>query len=250
MAITKTTHYKFVDGKQVYEPTSVELYAGRVLKVEDVTESRNFSDTFDYTDFRTTTCTYALVWMGTRGIPTEYRGGRDVVWYLENDVPEYRKGDVRDLEFHEQFAWVDCTNIFSDRNNYSLSPAADAIVPTQETALMWANYIAWQAHQKALEEAAQAKALADAEAARKEAAERAKIAAAKVAKKAAKDASAKAIAEGMLARIPAKGTEVTVDGFTGKVFWTGATKYYGKWSARAGVKDSKGNVQWVPAEKF
>ena len=70
------------------------------------------------------------------------------------------------------------------------------------------------------------------------------------AKKTAKEAVLKAEAEKLLSRIPAKGTVVTVDGFTGKVFWAGVSKYYGAFNARAGVKDSKGEVRWVEATKF
>jgi nucleoid-associated protein YgaU len=80
-------------------------------------------------------------------------------------------------------------------------------------------------------------------------AEKAKKAAAQ-SKRDAKLQAAKSDAEALLARIPAKGTTVTVDGFTGKVFWVGVSKYRGKWNARAGVKDTKGNVQWIDAMKF
>ena len=70
------------------------------------------------------------------------------------------------------------------------------------------------------------------------------------AKKQAKEDALRSEAEKLLARIPAKGTMVTVDGFTGQVFWTGVSKYYGKFNARAGVKNSKGEVQWIDATKF
>ena len=41
-----------------------------------------------------------------------------------------------------------------------------------------------------------------------------------------------------------------MDGFTGKVFWMGVSKYRGAYNARAGVKDSKGEVAWIDAAKF
>ena len=156
----------------------------------------------------------------------------------------------RDLEFHEQFAWVDCTNMFVDRCGYSLQAKVDGEYVMFGEALMWANLIAWEAHHKVVRE----ENLRKAEEVRQEveaqkAQEEVKKAVRK-AKQEAKDVVLKAAAEGLLARIPAKGTEVTVDGFTGKVFWTGATKYRGSWSARAGVKNGKGEVVWVPAEKF
>jgi membrane protein involved in colicin uptake len=104
----------------------------------------------------------------------------------------------------------------------------------------------WDAHAAQLAvEAEEKRAAAEAQRAAAAAVE-----AAKAAKKAAKDAALRVEAEKLLARIPPKGTTVTVDGFTGKVFWTGASKYYGKWTARAGVKNAKGTVQWVSADRF
>jgi hypothetical protein len=73
---------------------------------------------------------------------------------------------------------------------------------------------------------------------------------AKAEKKAAKEAQLKDLAEALLARIPVKGTTVTVDGFTGKVFWTGVSKYRNAYNARAGVKDSNGEIAWIDAAKF
>lgn len=242
MPITKTTHYSYSNGMATHDPKTTVHYAGRVVAVETITETRNWSDTMDYSDFRTTTCTYALVWMGTRGVPAEYRGGRDLVWYFENDVPEYRKDDVRDLLPHEQFGWVDCTNLFSDRNGFSLDCAVDGL----DMQLLWGGvemldaYAAYKAHLVARKELEAREAERVAEEARKGAAARK----AKADKKAAKEAAAKSESEKLLAKVPAKGTKVTVGGFSGKVFWVGVTKYRSKWQARFGVKDSKGNVQW------
>lgn len=117
MAIIKHDHDSNV-------PNEV-LFAGRVIRIEKVTESRNHSDTMDYTDYRPTECTYALVWLGTRGVPPYVSGlprGRRIAkpfpspWDLEK---------VRDLKPEEQFAWIDCTNLHSDRFGYSLRAEAD-----------------------------------------------------------------------------------------------------------------------------
>jgi hypothetical protein len=234
-------------------PATSEVYfQHRVLRIEKTTETRNWSDTLDYSDHRSTECTWALVWLGTRNVPPSphHYAGERILAYI--DALKWDADKVRDLEVHEQFAWVDCTNLFSDRNGYSLSATVD---PFDMQLLhggpeMLDGCAAWEAFHTAR------MARIEAERAAKRA-EQAAIAAAEKAKKDARQAkrdaklqAEKAVAEGQLARIPAKGTTVTVDGFTGKVFWIGVSKYRGKWNARAGVKDSAGNVQWVPAEKF
>ncbi len=240
MPITKTNY------TNSYNISSVDtLFAGRVIRIEQLTEIRNWSDTLDYTDMRSVTATYALVWLGTHGVPPHAWHGRQ-----KADVVPASWLEPRTLEFHEQFAWVDCTNMFVDRNGYALKAEVDGEYGMFGEPLMWANLIAWESHHKAVAEKRaeelrieqEARLAAEADAAAKKAASKAK--------RDAKDAILKAAAEGMLARIPAKGTEVTVDGFTGKVFWTGCSKYRGAWSARAGVKNGKGEVIWVPADKF
>jgi hypothetical protein len=250
MPITKR-NYRY--GSNPVDRVDAEVFfVGQVLKVEKVTETRNWSDTLDYSDHRSTECTYALVWLGTRNVPpsqVRVAGGRTTAFF---DALKWDADKVRDLEVHEQFAWIDCTNLFSDRNGYSLEPHVD----TFDMQLLYGGpemidgVVAWEAYHKArLEQLAEEariavatrQALIDAEKAKKAAAQ---------AKRDAKLQAAKSAAEALLARIPAKGTTVTVDGFTGKVFWVGISKYYGKWNARAGVKDTKGNVQWIDAEKF
>ena len=250
MPITKR-NYRY--GSNPVDVVDAEVFfVGQVLKIEKVTETRNWSDTLDYSDHRSTECTYALVWLGTRGVPprqAQVADGR-VTAYIE--ALKWDADKVRDLEVHEQFAWIDCTRLFADRIGYTLEPHVD----TFDMQLLYGGpemiegVVAWEAYQAARRErlaeeartaAAARQAIIDAEKAKKAAAR---------AKRDAKLAAAKGDAEKLLARIPAKGTTVTVDGFTGKVFWVGVSKYYGKWNARAGVKDSKGNVQWIDAEKF
>ena len=241
MPITKT-NYRLNSGNL----DSVDvLFANRVIRIQEMDEVRNWSDTLDYMDMRGVTATYALVWLGTHGVPPEVRHGRQTTYPTPCswDKP-------RDLEFHEQFDWVDCTNMFTDRNGYSLQAAVDGEHGMFGEPLMWANLIAWEAYHKAAA-AKRAEELRLEQEARKaeEAAYQAKVAARK-AKRDAKDVILKAEAEKLLARIPAKGTKVIVDGFAGQVFWTGCSKYRGKWSARAGVKNAKGEVAWISAEKF
>ena len=234
-------------------PSTSEVYfQHRVLRIEKTTETRNWSDTLDYSDHRSTECTYALVWLGTHNVPpreVRVQGGRITAYF---DALKWDADKIRDLEVHEQFAWVDCTNLFVDRNGYSLVPSVD---PFDMQLLhggpeMLDGLAAWEVYHTARIAREEAERMAKlAEAAAHAAAEKAKRDA-RQAKRDAKLQAEKAVAEGQLARIPAKGTTVTVDGFTGKVFWIGVSKYRGKWNARAGVKDPKGNVQWVPADKF
>jgi len=244
--------------KEPYQYNSPELAAviggpkrffeGRVLRIEKTTEVRNWSDTLDYTDHRSTDCTWALVWLGTHGVPPEGRGR--IAAHLETYSWEADK--ARDLEVHEQYAWIDCTNLFSDRNGYRLVATVDSfdMQLLHGGPAMIEGVAVWEAFhtarlakldEEARIESEKRQAIIDAEAAKK---------AARQAKRDEKLAAAKSVAEGQLARIPAKGTRVTVDGFTGMVFWRGVSKYYGKWNARAGVKDGKGNVQWIDAGKF
>ena len=226
--------------------SSYALFQGRVLKIEEFTETRNHSDTLDYTDHRSTLCTYALVWLGTHGVPPSESAyaGRTLVAHETMREPGGYKSEYdrkpRDLEYWEQFAWVDCTNLFVWRGSDRLEPTVDAEMGVGEP-LMWANYLAWQAHQvslaeKARREAAELKAARDAELAK---------AAAKKAALAAKSDAEKAGVEAMMAHTPAKGTTCTVDGFTGKVFWKGVKLYRNRWRGTVGLKDAKGAVAWI-----
>lgn len=246
MPITKTIR-KHDPITYAYTGEDVEhLFVGRVLRIEKTIERRNWSDTLDYSDHRDTDCTWALVWLGTHGIPP--RVGHRVVAGPER----YSWETPCDLTIGEQYAWIDCTNLFADRNSFRLTPVVD----TFDMQLlhggpeMIEGVAAWEAFH-----AARIRAELEAIRVRDEA--RAAVIAAEAAKKAARQAkrdeklaAAKSVAEAALARIPAKGTRVTVGDFTGTVFWRGVASYYGKWNARAGVKDAKGNVQWIDADKF
>ena len=208
-------------------------FEGRVLQVRRFTAVRNLSDTLDYTDRQTVGCCEALVWLGTRGFAAgkRYGGGEGY-------------GDQVDLEFYEQFEWIDCSNLFAWRGERVMEPVEDAVVGKSEP-LMFANFLAWQAWQKVQAAAAEEKRLAEAKVACAEAKR-----AATLAKRWATEYSKRLAAEALLKGLPAKGTRVTVKGVTGQLAWTGASKYYGKWGARAGVKDAKGVMHWFTAEDF
>jgi len=78
-------------------------YVNRVVRVEKRKEERNHSDTLDYSDWRTTECTLALVYTG--------RVAREDSWI---DHRHYAAGT--ELPIEKRFFWLDCTNIFAWRN--------------------------------------------------------------------------------------------------------------------------------------
>jgi hypothetical protein len=204
-------------------------YSGRVIEIRRYKAHRNMSDTLDYTDWRTVDCCDALVWLGTEGHPGNYE------W-----------NPSRPLEFHEQFMWVDCSNHFSDRCGYTAHPEVD-VHPGSGEPIMWANLLAWRGHQEALRK----EKIAQKEAADVERRERfnAQLAAEAARKQAMEER--KAEAESLL-RIwaPSKGSEVTLEGLTGTVFWTGVKHYRGAWRSTVGVKDKAGTAHWVDISKF
>jgi hypothetical protein len=206
--------------------TTVE-YTGCVLRIEWREESRNHSETLDYSDWRHTTCTYATVWLGEHGIP----GGR--------------YGTARDLDIHEQIAVIDCTNLFGWMDSSTVTAEVDTdIDPRAEVALL-----TWEAFEKA-RKTAEAKAV-EAEVARR-AEEVKKAAAAKAAKEAQKQAKLTATAvaaEVELTKVQSlKGKPVTLkSGFQGTLFWCGIKAYRGVNSARIGVRNAKGDVEWASA---
>ncbi len=108
--------------------TETRAYEGRVVKVRKYVADRNHSDTLDYTDFRSTQVTEALVYMGRHGKP---------YW-------NYIDQADRDLELHERFAWVDCTNLFTWRGSLHREPVVD-----EQWVLLIPGFIddyeAWQA---------------------------------------------------------------------------------------------------------
>lgn len=229
-----------------------DAFVGRVLRVEHVSETRNWSDTMDYTDYRTTQCTYALVWLGTHNLVPSKSIDRPMAHWgslrlANEELPDYLKGDVRELEYFEQFAWVDCTNLHGDRMAVRyVDPTTDAAPFISGDPLMWANFIAWEAYMDSARRDRSAKvALLAVEAERARRAEEEKQAA-RQAKKEVKLAATRAQADAeYAAALPFKGKTVTVDGFTGTVFWMGVKAYRGTFNANAGIRNTKGEVQWI-----
>lgn len=218
MAITKCSYSGSVSEVE-------DIHVGRVIEVRRYRDHRNMSDTMDYTDWQTVDCCDALVWLGPEGHPGNYQ------W-----------NPRRPLEFHEQFMWVDCSNHFSDRVGFVLSPEVDADPRKGGDPLMWANLIAWRSHQ----EAVKAELIAQRDATARARHEQLKAEAEVKRIKEEKIAEAKVEAERLL-RIyaPPKGTLVTVGEVIGHVFWSGTKFYRGAWRSTVGVKDKYGTAHWI-----
>ena len=220
-----------------------EHFARRVLRVEEGPEYRNCSDTMDYSDWQTVRATWALVWLGTHGVPPREFNSKPVSY------PSHASWEgARDLEAHEQFAWVDCSNVFSWRYGYTLTAEVDTN-PSDDPAV-WEALSVWEKHQAEIraeklrksEEVRLAREAAEAKEAEKKAA--------REAKKAAREVAQKAEAENLLRRVPQKGSKVTVQGVSGTIAWMGVTKHYGKFNARVGVRPEKGGEMiWVDAKE-
>jgi len=218
--------------------TVTTAFEGRVIEVRTFTATRNHSDTLDYTDYRDTEVTEALVWLGTHGVPGRAFPG------------SWEEGKARELLPHEQFAVVDCTNLFAWRAAAVYTAEVDVHPTDGRQPLLWANHIAWQGYNKAAAAAAAARLEALKAKEAEIAEENARRAAARAAKAEAKAAASKAAADALLAKAPKKGTVVTVGSFKGKVFWTGAAKHRGAYAARVGVRDSRGETRWFGVEEL
>jgi hypothetical protein len=225
---------------QSHSIAPVTAFAGRVVRIERQTETRNLSGTLDYTDNQQVNAVYALVWLGNHAVPGKDYYGR-VMTYAEAG----RYNEPRELKVEEQFAWIDCTNDFTWRGSDILTPTVDETLDAGAVAAL----PVWEAHQTFL--AAERAAKAAAERVKWEESKRieAEKAAAKEAKKAAKLEASKAAADAdYVMDAPMKGSVVTVAGFTGKLFWIGVRAYRGQYKCGIGVKDAKGNVQWGAAK--
>lgn len=93
--------------------TETREYVGRVVKVEKYVGNRNWSDTLDYSDYRSTDVTEALVYMG--------RTMKE--WDRE------RGGYVHEVErpIGKRFETIECTNLFCDRGAAFLTPIVDEV---------------------------------------------------------------------------------------------------------------------------
>lgn len=123
------------NGKRVITFTHI----GRVVDVRTFVATRNHSDTLDYSDFRSTQCTEALVYNG-RTVPQTDSG---FAWignaYLKSGEP---------IPLESRFGWRDCTNLFCWRGADFLEPTVDANMDTD--AEMAEDFAWWQGRQRGL----------------------------------------------------------------------------------------------------
>lgn len=229
--------------------TQRELFKNAVLKLHTQSESRNCSDTLDYSDFQTVTARYALVWLPALDASMKY--------YLRNDGPslngvkqivavlvnaDYSFGDANGasaskLPAEQQFAWIDCSNHMAWRYGVTRAPEMDAFAAvTHFTAQMLEAYFVYDENQKKLAIDAEKAVMA----AKSREDERLKKAAAEEqAEQALKHSLEIKLASGGFK----KGVSVKTSKGSGKIAWTGITKYRGKWDARIGVRIA-GNMQF------
>lgn len=110
-------------------------FGSPVLQIRTSVESRNHSDTLDYTDYQMTKVTQALVYIGHH------------------------------VELPRRFQWIDCTNLFTWRGVPERQPVVDELALLNEHILE--DYTLWSQHMEAERQKELAKQKAHAEALRK-----------------------------------------------------------------------------------
>lgn len=116
------------------------LYAGRVVEIRKYVDRRNHSDTLDYSDFRDTNVTEALVYVGRSGSKWSYRR----LSALEDGAVMDESDHVAELPIQDRFAWVDCTNLFVWRGSDHREATVDA--EAFNNAELVEDFAAWQAY--------------------------------------------------------------------------------------------------------
>ena len=91
-------------------------YRGEVVEVRKVTRTVNHSDTLDYSDFRSTECTDALVYVG-RFVKQNY--------HVKSGEKFLAVG--AEIPVADRFQWLNCTNLFCWRGSDHLLPSVDEI---------------------------------------------------------------------------------------------------------------------------
>ena len=125
------THIRYDAAGKVIE--TLNLFKGRVIKIRKFDATRNHSDTLDYSDFRNTECTEALVYIGR----VYDKDAADEYW-ASAKVDE-------EVELERRFKWVDCTNIFVWRGTPERKPEVDPTWLPQLIPGFLEDYEAWHA---------------------------------------------------------------------------------------------------------
>lgn len=98
-------------------------HRGEVVEVRRFFAQRNHSDTLDYTDFRTTRVTEALVYVG-RTAGEMHRKEAVPAW---KSWPEAYYAEGQPLAPEDRFKLIDCTNLFTYRGADRREPTVDDI---------------------------------------------------------------------------------------------------------------------------
>lgn len=240
--------------RKSFYPTCKAIYFNnRVMDYKETSELRNISDTRDVTEMATIDCQYALVYLGIHNKPPRLYD-TDVTPHMERNEIQYLYSEdklhtihVRELHPIEMFCWIDLTNPCPYRTDGNLYFGEKSVEVDPEAAAMYPLWLAFveerrlELKREYEEKQAAKKAAEDAKA------EKDRI---KQAKKEMKLEATKAEAEKAFNALPSNGTLVKVGDFAGKLFWKAVKAYKGKYSARIGVKDDKGNVKWANAEEL
>lgn len=216
-----------------------EFFKNAVVKMVTQKESRNLSDTLDYSDFHTVQAKYALVWLPALGTAGRYYLHAQNIEGLQTKVATILDANsgmgkayetALNLPAEYQFAWVDCTNQLSWRTAISRDAEIDAfsaVVPFTlqliEAYIAYCEYVDVKHAELIAEKQARLARIAEQE--QKQHAE------------ALADQNLKHMLEIEFTRRGCKkGVSVNTPRGAAKISWTGVQKYRGKWNARVGVR--------------
>lgn len=201
----------------------VTEFVGAVVEVNTFRATRNLSDTLDYSDWQTVPCRSALAWCPEccAGVHTNDCARCEAIYHLGG------------TSHHFGFRIIDISNHFSWRNGRRLDATVDAdLASGTGVPGLW---VAWDQYQQLLEaERAQAAARnLDLQELRRVAEEQER---AKAARREQRLSASKDAAHELASRCPV-GSVVTHNGKRMYVWWSGATKYRGKFVARVGLSE-------------
>ena len=230
----------FQDG--VYVET---IFQNRVVTVKRYLAHKNLSDTKDVSDFQTVECVEALVWLGQENWPPvsyDHQPEPTIRYPLGSSVGY--GGMVRELEPIEQFAWLDCSNLFVWRGRAELRPEADTgdILDPEAASMypLWQEFVSEKVKHLTKVARDRKRYLDDLKAAER----------AKADKKDARLESTRAAADAVHKLLPPIGTVMEYDGFTGKLFWKAVKPFRNKYRSRIGLKDGNGFIRWIDSDKL
>jgi hypothetical protein len=100
-------------------------HLGEVVDIRKFRAMRNWADTLDYTDYRSTDVVEALVYVGRRASSDRFAQQKQEVKTL--GLPKHYYAAGEELLPIDRFEWLDCTSLFVDRGVPAMHPAVDDI---------------------------------------------------------------------------------------------------------------------------